>query len=179
MLKEKIIDLYGARALNKSAIGLRDGAEILEYFMTKKPIKNALEIGTYKGMSAALMANHCDKLYTIDLRYGRLERHSEQFKRQELWESLGLTNIELILVNDNHEKAAIIKELEFDFAFVDGAHDETVADDFEMVKKCGNVLFHDYSYRDGKVNHVLDFVDLLPPKQIEIKDIFAMWTKDV
>jgi len=177
MLKQKIIELYGVGALNKSAIGLRDGAEILEYFITKNPVKNALEIGTYKGMSAALMAQHCEKLYTIDLYKGRLERHKEEFKRQELWDSLGLTNIELILVKDNKEKTGVIKELYFDFAFVDGAHDETVSDDFEMVKKCGNVLFHDYSYREGKQNHVYDFVNGLG--NFEVKDIFAMWTNHV
>jgi predicted O-methyltransferase YrrM len=175
MLKEKIIELYGKGALNKSAIGLRDGAEILEYFITKKPVKNALEIGTYKGMSAALMAQHCEKLYTIDLHQGRLERHNEVFKREELWDSLGLKNIELILVKDNVEKAGIIKELEFDFAFVDGAHDETVADDFAMVNKCHNVLFHDYSYHADKPNYVYNFINSIDFGDLEVKDIFAMW----
>ncbi len=179
MLKEKIIELYGEGALNKSAIGLREGDEILTYFITQKPVSVALEIGTYKGMSAALMAQHCNKLYTIDLKHGRLERHAEVFKRQELWDSLGLTNIELILVKDNVEKAGIIKELEFDFAFVDGAHDETVDDDFDMVHKCGNVLFHDYSYREGKTNHVYDFVNTLPNYELEVQDIFAMWRRNV
>lgn len=179
MLKEKIIELYGEGALNKSAIGLRDGANILTHFITQKPVNVALEIGTYKGMSAALMAQYCTKLYTIDLKHGRLERHAEVFKRQELWDSLGLTNIELILVKDNIEKAGIIKELEFDFAFVDGAHDETVADDFDMVSKCGNVLFHDYSYREGKDNHVYNFVNTLEVGEIEVNDIFAMWRLNV
>jgi predicted O-methyltransferase YrrM len=176
VLKQKIIDLYGKGALNKSAIGLRDGAEILEYFMTQKPVVNALEIGTYKGMSAALMAQHCKKLYTIDLKKGRLERHQEQFKRRELWDSLGLNNIELILVKDDVEKEKVIKELAFDFAFIDGAHDETVANDFRLVKHCGNVLFHDYSFREGKPNHVFDFVNHLG--KFEVADIFAMWRKN-
>lgn len=178
MLKEKIIELYGIGSLNKSAIGLRDGYKILEHFIKQRPVKVALEIGTYKGMSAALLAKHCEKLYTIDLLQGRLERHNEIFKRDELWASLGLKNIELILVKNNEEKEEVIKQLEFEFAFVDGAHDETVAEDFRMVEKCGNVLFHDYSFREGKLNHVYDFVNSLEGHLI-VKDIFAMWRRDV
>jgi len=179
MLKEKIIELYGRSALNKSAIGLRDGAEILKHFVTAKPYNTVLEIGTYKGMSAALMAQYVSKVITIDLKHGRLERHSEVFKRHELWESLGLTNIELILVKDNKEKAGVINELQFDFAFVDGAHDKTVKDDFDMVRKCGNVLFHDYSFNGMDRPHdVYDFVNTLDQSKIEVRDIFAMWVND-
>ena len=38
-----------------------------------------------------------------------------------------------------------IRKMEFQFAFIDGCHDiyEEVEKDFEAVKKCGVVLFHD------------------------------------
>ena len=58
---------------------------------------------------------------------------------------------------------------------MDGAHDQTVRDDFDMVKKCEAVLFHDYAYNPGKPNYVKKFVDTLGP--VEVRDVFAFWKR--
>ncbi len=66
--------------------------------------------------------------------------------------------------------------LEFDFALVDGAHDPTVANDFELVKRCGLVLFHDFDSR-GTVekDHVFNFIRSLPADEVTKLDIFGLW----
>lgn len=172
-LQDLVRAQHGTDGLRKSAISLRDGEDIFRHFLEGKGYGTVLEIGTYKGVSAACMSQFCDKVITIDLKEGQLEQGGKSFDRQAFWDSVGARNIELHLIRDNKEKADLIRGLEFDFAFVDGAHDATVRDDFEMVKKCGAVLFHDYAEKPGKPNYVKRFVDSLGP--VEVRDIFAFW----
>lgn len=176
-LHARIVELYGPSILRKSALNIRGGAGVFERVLSGKGYRTALEIGTYRGVSAAEMAQYCDRVVTIDLCNGRLEQNGEAFDRRALWESLGVRNVELRLVEDDAEKAAVIRSLEFDFAFVDGAHDETVRNDFELVKRCGRVLFHDYDSRgQPTLDYVFDFVNTLPKEEIKVMDIFALWT---
>jgi predicted O-methyltransferase YrrM len=174
---KQIAALYGERFLRKSALSIRDGAGVFEWALAGKGFGTVLEIGTYRGVAAAEMSRYCDRVITIDLQHGKMESMGQSFNRHELWSALGITNIELILVRDDAHKAKIVNGLQFDFAFVDGAHDQTVKDDFALVKRCGNVLFHDYDDRGQKhLNYVYDFVNSLPRHQVQVNDIFALWT---
>jgi predicted O-methyltransferase YrrM len=114
-------------------------------------IKTVVEIGTYKGISAAFLAQFAKTVFTFDIK---------DYKRKyKIWDDLGVADkIRYFTVkgpSNNFEgkirtskKAVDIKEiienLRFDFAFIDGEHTyEAVKQDFELVKKCGRVLFHD------------------------------------
>lgn len=176
-VRERIIDLYGPKTLRKSALNIRGGAGVFEKVLAGKGYRTVLEIGTYKGVSAAEIAQYCERVVTIDLKHGKLELNNESFDRYAFWASIGICNIDLQLIENNAEKHALIDALDFDFAFVDGAHDQSVRDDFEMVKRCGRVLFHDYDPR-GKpeLDYVYDFVNTLPKDQVQVLDIFALWT---
>lgn len=176
MIKERVLDLYGKKALERSALSIRDGEGVFRSVLEGRGFKHALEIGTYKGVAAACMAQWVDKVTTIDLHHGRLEQLGESWDRQKLWDELGITNIDLFLIDNDEEKALIVDGLDFDFAFIDGAHDPTVANDFELVKRCGTVLFHDYDRRGRKeLDYVADFIDTLPREQLTKIDIFALW----
>lgn len=168
-VREKIISLHGETSLRRSALRIGNGAGAFEWAMKGRGYRVALEIGTYRGASAAAMAEFCDQVITIDLQHGQ----AEGFDRFAFWRSLGVDNVDLRLVANNAEKAELIAGLDFDFAFVDGAHDETVVLDFGMVRKCGRVLFHDYSPHPG---HVFRLVNSLPREEVETRDIFALWT---
>lgn len=176
-IRERIKALHGARVLKRSALSIRGGAHVFERTMSGKGFRTAVEIGTYRGVAAAEMAQYCERVVTIDLKHGKLESMGERFDRKAFWESLGVSNVELVLVEDNAEKARFLRKLDFDFAFVDGAHDESVANDFEMVKKCGKVLFHDYDPRGRPdLDHVYNFVlHKLPREEVTVMDIFAFW----
>lgn len=175
-LKDFVLAQHGTGGLRRSAVSLRDGEDIFRHFLEGKGYRTVLEIGTYKGVSAACIAQYVDRVITIDLANGQLEETGEPFDRWELWRAAGVADkIELYLVNDDKEKAELIAGLDFDFAFIDGAHDATVRDDFRMVRKCGACLFHDYSETPGKPNHVKRFVDSLGP--VEVRDIFALWLR--
>lgn len=162
--------------LRKSAINIRDGDFILEMVLNYLKSRTILEIGTYRGVSAAVMSQFCDKVITIDLKHGKLEQNNELFDREEFWKGLGVDNIDLHLIEDDKEKEELIKTLDFDLAFIDGAHDETVKNDFELVKHCGKVLFHDYDDRKQPcLNYVFDFINTLPREKVKLFDIFALW----
>lgn len=176
-IRERIVATHGAGMLKRSALNIRGGAHAFERVMAGKGFRTTVEIGTYRGCAAAEMAQYCERVVTIDLKHGKLEQAGEQFDRRAFWDSIGVRNIDLILIENDTEKAKVLGEIEFDFAFVDGAHDRTVARDFELVKRCGRVLFHDYDSR-GRVDQdqVFNFVNSLPKEQIEVFDIFALWT---
>lgn len=176
-IRDRIVKLHGAKVLRRSALNIRGGAHVFERVLSGRGYRTAVEIGTYRGCAAAEMAQYVERVVTFDLYSGKLEAMGEKFDRKRFWRSLGIANIELRLVNNDTEKAAMLKDMEFDFAFIDGAHDSSVASDFAMVKKCGRVLFHDYDPRGRpEQDHAYDFVNSLPKAQIQVIDIFALWT---
>lgn len=176
-MHDRIVALYGRHALKRSILSIREGAGVMEHFLAGRGVRTALEIGTYRGVGAAEISQFVERVVTVDLHQGRLEQLGEQWDRRAFWRSLGIENIELHLVKDDAEKAEFVRGLDFDFAFVDGAHDARVRDDFELVKRCGRVLFHDVDSR-GKpeLDHVYNFVMSLPAHELEQRDIFALWT---
>jgi len=176
-VRERIVALYGEKTLRKSALRIRDGGGVLERVLAGKGYRTVLEIGTYRGCAAAELAQFCERVVTIDLKRGKLESNGEAFDRHAFWRSLGVANIDLHLVADDAEKAALVAGLAFDLAFIDGAHDETVRNDFEITKRCGRVLFHDADDNGpGRSNCVHQFISTLPKDQVEFMDIFALWT---
>lgn len=116
----------------------------------------AVEVGTYKGLGAAYIAQFANRVHTFDI-----VDYPEKYK---VWYDLGVSSkISFHVVKSRyeggiarnfegvHEKneeavdiKSIIDTIDFDFAFVDGEHTgEEIEKDWELVKKCGRVLFHD------------------------------------
>lgn len=171
------IELLGCRVKpKKSALRLGRGREIIEEVMTRSPVKTAVEIGTFMGVTTAFMSQFCEMVYTVDLLDGAVERMEREgwknnFYRGTMWEKMGVeSKIWFQPVKCNHSKERFLKKVDFDFAFVDGGHGyDDVRFDFELVKRCGRVLLHDYD--KGKA--VAQFVD--DTGGFEIIDNFAYW----
>lgn len=179
VMRDRIVELYDHHILRRSALSIRGGAGVFEQVLSGKGYRTALEIGTHRGVSAAEISQYVDKVITIDLHYGRLEQLGQPFDREAFWKKIGVTNVQLKLINNDAEKKAFVDALDFDFAFIDGAHDATVADDFALVNRCGHVLFHDYDSRGRpELDYVYDFINTLPKEQIQKLDIFALWSAD-
>jgi predicted O-methyltransferase YrrM len=178
IVRAKIIELYGPKFLRKSALNIRGGGGVFERVLKGRGYRTILEIGTYRGCAAAELAQYCDRVITLDLRVGQLERGDEQFDRRQFWSALGVTNIDLHLIDDDVEKARLVNGLDFDLAFIDGAHDlKSVKTDFELTKRCGRVLFHDADDNGpDRPNDVHNFIRALPSEQVEFMDIFALWS---
>ena len=178
VIRDKIEALHGQAFLRKSALNIRGGAGVFERVLSGKGYRSVLEIGTYRGAAAAEIAQYCERVITIDLKFGKLERNGTTFDREAFWQSLGVSNIEFHAVAGDAEKARLIAGLQFDLAFIDGAHEgDAVTRDFGLVKHCGRVLFHDYDQStQPHLNRVFDFVNSFPKEQIQVDDIFALWT---
>lgn len=175
-MRDKIIALYGHHVLKKSVVSIRGGAGVIPMLLANGTFKTVLEIGTYRGVGAAELSQFCERVVTIDLKKGKLEHNGETWSRHAFWQSLGIMNIEQVLVDDDAEKKRVVDALEFDFALVDGDHGPRVAFDFELVKRCGNVLFHDADRRGvPDKDHVINFIESLPKDQVTYHDIFAHW----
>ena len=180
---DNIVRLYGAKALRKSAMNIRKGAGVIEWAMKGKGFRRAVEIGTYRGCATAEIAQYCDQVVTMDLVDGKLELIDNDYKwdRYAFWRSLNVNNVVFCSILNNEEKRVLLEETEFDFAFIDGDHTRAGIElDFELVKKCGHVLFHDADDNGpNKPNDVFEFISTLPKDQVVFKDIFALWTAPV
>jgi len=120
-------------------------------------IGTVVEIGTFHGATAAYMAQFADKVHTFDVR---------DLYDRETWEGLGLAEkIEFHLVKDREEIKKILKNIKFDFAFIDDDHSEKVKDSFELVKQCGRVLFHDIEH--PKFPEVSKFIDEIGARRLD------------
>lgn len=176
----KVITRYGNDILTGS---------MLEHEAITKPIikilqpQNILEIGTHLGLSAILWANLSDMVTTIDIRM-----YQQNVNR---WQDFNVNHkINFIRVASNEQKKRIVSGLDFDFAFIDGGHTkEDVQFDFEITKKCGKVLFHDYKPEGGiyakctneRMQDLVEFVDGLSPQIFIFGPLcsqFALWVDE-
>lgn len=168
-------DAFGVpRLLKRSVLAFSTGGAILERTLRGQGYRTVLEIGTYRGVSTAYIAQMCERVITVDLYTGQLEREGEVFDRRAFWSHMGVEEkITQVRVSGDAEKAQLLSGRQFDFAFIDGGL-VNVASDFALVKRCGAVLFHDYdTTKDRRI--VFDLVNSLPPSEVEIMDNFALW----
>ena len=111
------------------------------------------------------MDHYAERVYTVDI----LEFQEAMY----LWHCFGVADkITYLVVKDNAAKKQAIETIDFDFAFIDGSHEyEDVKFDFEITKRCGRVLFHDYPTCPG----VMKFIDELPQNKVRIDVPFAYY----
>jgi hypothetical protein len=171
----KVMLEFGYRIARGSAAGVNGESQfvlqerLFRKCLSDKEIHHVVEIGTWRGVSAAVLAHYVNKVTTVDIRY------YDEAPRVWLWAGVQ-EKIEYVVVDDDRVKEAIISDLDFDFAFIDGEHSyDAVALDFELVKRCGRVLFHDYC---PTCPGIVEFVNVLPsrsdyPWKAEISEPFA------
>lgn len=158
MMYDRIVALHGEHMFKRSAARSPADRSVLRLVVCPRNIHTVLEIGTYRGCAAALMSQWCEKVITVDLVRGWLERDKQPFDRHGFWRSLGIDNIEFHRVHGEADKATLVNSLQFDLAFIDGEHDATVRRDFDLVRRCGRVLFHDVNEYKPKKNAVYELV---------------------
>lgn len=117
-----------------------------------------IEIGTFHGATAAYMAQFAKHVHTFDVR---------NLYDKDTWQKLGLADkIQFHHVKDRAEIAEIIKDIDFDFSFIDDDHSpEGVRASFEIVKRCGRVLFHDIEH--PKFPGVSAFIDEIGARRLD------------
>ena len=134
-LIEKLSDKYFAH----SCVNKEDTLADIMSKIKPKP-KTIVELGTYFGVSTAILASICD-VYTFDVK-----RYHEA---DVVWKELGVRgNIYQYIIEDSTVTQFIMEGKYYDFAFIDSVHDyDNAKIDFEVVERCGRVLFHDNNDR--------------------------------
>lgn len=167
---------FGQNHIYRSVLATPHDEDVFRYFLRDKSIKRAVETGTFKGTATALIAHYADKVITIDTK--------NYVDKYPFWIEYGVyRKIESYIVDDEADKAKLLADIDFDFAFIDGDHSaEGVKSDFEAVKKCGRVLFHDYYERHScfdmgcaQFQGIVPLVDSLPNDELTISRPFAYW----
>ena len=124
--------------------------------------KRCVEIGTWKGLTALVLARYFDEVVSIDI--------APDPDRERIAAFAGVGNVRFVTVMDNADKARMIGHLDFDAAYVDGDHANDTPLDFGLVERCGRVLFHEFWAAQPAV---AEFVIGLTPA--EAKGKFALW----
>lgn len=144
-IKETLKQHNCERLLPSSSVGeLSTAMEIIN----PGKINDLIEIGTHNGLSSLIFTDYAGRVFTFDIAL----RNSEF-----IWNLFGVRHKISSFVssypdNIDYEINYIRREwtdrnipLNFNFAFIDGWHSyEATKHDFELVKFCGRVLFHDY-----------------------------------
>lgn len=128
-----IFQKYGIGAFRRSSVLMN-----FEKFLEKTNFhgQRCVEIGTLNGLTALVLARRFKEVVSID--------NTPTELKHEILAFSGLKNIRFIDCKDNEEKAAIINELDFDAAYSDADHAHDTQFDFDLVKRCGRVLFEEY-----------------------------------
>lgn len=146
------------------------GGRTLSEVLGGKRFGCILELGTYQGVGAACLACHADLVVTIDLRLHPCVPH--------VLSCAGMQDKVVYAVAHSETANGFIRRLDFDLAVVDTFHGrEGVKGDFDLVKRCGSVLLHDYpasaTGHDG-AGWLIDVVK--PPGDVDRAPPFAWWT---
>lgn len=180
----KLYNEFGSQVFGRSVIPLCYAENVFDYCLYNKGINTILDIGTGNGIPAAYMSIYCKNLVTIDIVDNKIQN--------DIYKFLGIDNITVIKIDSEREKEEFLSCLKFDFCYMDGAHANYTYSDWMMVRKCGNVLFHEYYECQRPVfdlvnslpeNEVTRFVkhDIRYPKDTILSEVpcvdFAYWEK--
>lgn len=130
----RVFERYGYRAFRRSSV-----LEGFEKFIVANRFqgRRCVEIGTLKGLTAAVLARHFEEVITIDIVPDPL--------LPEILDFLQVRNVKTYCVRNNAEKAEIIESIpDFDGAYVDGDHHRDTESDFALVRRSRKVLFHEH-----------------------------------
>lgn len=162
-----VFQKFGAQVFRRSSV-----FHGLAQFLADNQVQGecCFEIGTWNGLTAALLSRHFKHVVTVDIANNEVKR--------EVLQHLGITNVEWINIKSNHEKPRILKGLAqrgitVDCAYLDGNHAEDTEDDWNITRGYGRVIFHEcWPFQSP----VWGLVHALPPEQITYGGCgLAMW----
>lgn len=173
-LAETLEAAFGRDGLHWSCLG-RDGesklrALVIEALRTHRAPREPVifEIGTHQGVSSVILAEY-GRVITVDVKDWPL--------RQSVWDHFGVSErCTFVPVHSNGHILELVKYHQFDLAFIDGNHEfESVKPNFRAVKKCGRVIFHDYTHNEFHQHRTVKFVDSIPIGRVTKLPPFALW----
>lgn len=160
----KVLQKFGGGVFRRSSV-----FHGLARFLTKQQIKGdvCFEIGSWNGLTALVLSRHFRKVVSVDIAHNDV--------KWKIAKHVGVTNVEFVDIADNPEKAQVALRTKFDFAFIDGNHADDTQGDFDLVKRCGRVMFHEVWRHQQPV---WNLVKSLPESEVTYGGVcFALWRK--
>lgn len=158
----KVFERFGGDPFRRSSV-----FHGLAKFLTERKVHGrcCFEIGTWNGLTAVVLSRFFDQVVTVDIAHNPL--------RAEILDHLGIQNILCVDIKDNVQKAAVARDLHFDFAYMDGDHANDTESDWALVRRCGRVLFHEvWPFQPP----VWQLVNSLPPSEVSYGGAgLALW----
>lgn len=167
----RVMEHWGPRAFRRTSVCMEFERFMRRIVPVKLPL--GLEIGTYNGISTILFSQFFERVVSITI---ETETPAERQIKHDIRAHLGITNIRYLDAKDNEHKRQLIQSLKFDFAYIDGDHENDTNADWELVRHCGRVLFHEYWPLQPPV---WDLVESLPRAQVThaYADCLAYWER--
>lgn len=143
-----------------------------EFLNGKVKANVCVEIGSWNGITAQILSRYCDSVVSIDivdnpLKY-QIDDHVSSYRKRSV------SNVRFVTVNPD-QVGDVISLLDFDFAFMDGDHARETVSNWEAVRRCGHVLFHEAWPSQPPVWALLQS---LPKDEVELGAFnFALWKK--
>lgn len=176
-LMKRVLKHYGKKAFGRSSACMEFESFLLEIIAGPDRwdgnwdyhSATCLEIGTFHGITAILLSQYFDHVYCVSI-------DEMPVMKRELVDFLDIKNISFYDAKDNADKAAFVNALKFDFCYQDGDHTHDTLTDFDLVKRCGRVLFHEYWPLQPSV---WNLVNSLPAAEVcrAQFDCLAYWEK--
>ena len=166
-LAQRVIDLTGTESmLYRSAVQPRHEDTFRQLMRRGYPGHGAIvEVGTFWGVSTVLLCDYAEHVITLD--------PAKRPQKYDIWKHFGVAD------KIEYRKGGVellTPDEEYTMAFVDGDHSrESVERDFEAVRGCGRVLFHDYC---DTFKGVRDAVNGIKGGLLCVAKPFALWLSD-
>lgn len=159
----RIYERYGIAAFRRSSV-----LEGLVAFMKEQEFVGdvCVEIGSLKGLTAFMLSRQFNHVVSIDI--------IDDPQRHEFASFLGVENVTFLTVANNAEKAKVINGLHFDAAYVDADHTHDTETDFELVRRCKRVLFHEHWEAQPAVMKLVRSLET--QGRVAKKGKLALWT---
>lgn len=129
--------------------------------------KRAVEIGTFNGITALVLARYFDEVISIDVLPWTAKHAVKDFAK--------VHNVKFIDVANNDEKSAALLGLDFDFAYQDGNHETDTQSDFALLRKGGRVLFHEYWEQSKPVWDLVNKLRGDKDGTVDVRGKLALW----
>lgn len=172
MVQKKLIEKYGNVINHMSCVYINEGEKHLRALVEeiKPQRRTCVEIGTYQGVSACILAEYFERVLTIDI--------AKQKLTDEIIGYLGMSQkVDARIVKTDAEKIELINR-EFDtgavdMVFIDGGHSKSQLD-LDWKSTCTRataVLIHDY---EQHFKDVFDYVNAIEGWEKRFSGLFAL-----
>lgn len=128
----RVMQRFGAQVFRRSSV-----FHGLDEFLSEQKVQGecCFEIGTWNGLTSVVLSQYFSRVITVDIEHNAL--------KHDIIDHLGIKNVRCFDIKDNDDKVKVAREFAFDFAYMDGNHAKDTASDWDLVKGCRQVLFHE------------------------------------